>query len=177
MDEPHPAAVRAAICGDAAAFEELVRLYQAQVFRFLCHLVADRSVAEDLTQETFLRAHQQMESFRFQSKFSTWIFQIARNAGIDTLRRRTRRHRALELVRPASSTAGPEARSELTAALASLPRKLREALVVVEVLGFTYREAGEMLSVPEGTVKSRVFHARERLAEWMADVEDDADEM
>jgi RNA polymerase sigma-70 factor (ECF subfamily) len=60
----------------------------------------------------------------------------------------------------------PEARAELDAALASLQPRLREAVLAVEVLGLTYREAGEVLGVPEGTVKSRVFHARERLAAW-----------
>lgn len=176
MEEPHPTTVRAAVGGDAAAFEELVRLYQAQVFRFLCRLVADRSLAEDLTQETFLRVHQRMATFGFRSKFSTWVFQVARNVGIDELRRRARRTRLLRLV-PAPVEAGPELRAELEAALWSLSVKLREALLVVEVLGFTYREAAEMLSVPEGTVKSRVFQARERLAGWLAGEEDVAGEV
>lgn len=170
-------AVRAAVDGDTTAFEELVRIYQAQVFRFLCHLVSDRALAEDLTQETFLRAHQRLPDFAGRSKFSTWVFQIARNAGVDALRSRARREQLLELVRPAAESGGPELRAELNAAVRGLSDKLREALLVVEVLGFTYREAAEMLAAPEGTVKSRVFQARERLAEWMAATEEAADEV
>ena len=167
MQEPSPEVIRAAAAGDLDAFEELMRAYQAHVWRFLRHLLGDERLAEDVTQETFLRVHRSLRTFGFRSKFSTWLFRIARNAGIDALRARQRRDvmlRQLPASRPVSdgSTA-----VEVTVALASLSSKLREAFVLVEVFGLTYREAGETLGVPQGTVKSRVFTARARLVTWM----------
>jgi RNA polymerase sigma-70 factor, ECF subfamily len=167
VQEPDPHVIRAAADGDLAAFEVIVRAYQAHVWRFLRHLLADPALAEDVTQDTFLRVHRRLRSFQFRSKFSTWVFQIARNAGIDALRARERRSRLLRALpeqRPAPDPAGGV---EAGLAVASLPVRLRESFALVEVFGLTYREAGEALRVPEGTVKSRVFHARRRLVAWL----------
>src|SRR6185503_1351136 len=90
VEEPDPTVVRAAAAGDLEAFDALVRMYQQPVWRFLCRLVRDPALAEDLAQETFLRAFRKLDTFAHQSRFSTWLFQIARNAGIDALRRRDR---------------------------------------------------------------------------------------
>ena len=169
MEEPDPRLVRAAAAGDEAAFDALVRLYQQPVWRFLCRLVRDQALAEDLAQETFVRAHRRLDTFAHQSRFSTWLFQIARNAGIDALRRRERDQRLLTVVAPLPDRPSPEGGAELEAGLAALSPKLREALLVVEVLGYRYREAAVILEVPEGTVKSRVHAARERLVAWMAE--------
>jgi RNA polymerase sigma-70 factor, ECF subfamily len=166
VEEPEPAVVRAAMDGDLAAFERLVRCYQAHVWRFLRHLLGDAALAEDVTQETFLRLYQRLPGFAGRSKFSTWVFRIARNAGVDALRAARRHDRLLAALPPPPPGPPPEARVEAMAAVASLTPRLREALLVVEVLGFTYREAAEVLAVPEGTVKSRVFHARVRLLAW-----------
>ena len=153
--------------GELVAFEGLVRMYQGPVFRFLRNLLGDASLAEDVTQETFIRAYERRASFRFDAAWSTWVFQIARNAGLDAVRARTRRLRLVDRARPPSPRTDPMARIELDAALASLSPKLREAVLVVEVLGLTYKEAGEVLRAPEGTVKSRVFQARQQLLTWM----------
>jgi RNA polymerase sigma-70 factor (ECF subfamily) len=166
VEEPDPAVVRAAMAGDLAAFERLVRSYQAHVWRFLRHLLGDAALAEDVTQETFLRLYQRLPSFAWRSKFSTWVFRVARNAGIDALRAARRRDRLLEALAPPAPAPSPHARAEVLAAVASLSPKLREALLLVEVFGFSYREAAEVLRVPDGTVKSRVFQARVRLAAW-----------
>ena len=166
VEEPDPAVVLAAKSGDVRAFEQLVRAYQAPVWRFLRHLVGDAELAEDVTQETFVRVHRRLGTFDGRSRFSTWLFQVARNAGIDALRARSRRER-LEL-RPSPEVASPELRHELDAALAALDRDLREAILVVEVLGLTYVDGGALLGVPAGTLKSRVHRARERLVDWMA---------
>jgi len=168
VEEPDPVLVRAAAAGDLDAFEALVRSYQQPVWRFLCHLVRDPGLAEDLAQETFLRVHRHLAGFAHQSRFSTWVFQIARNAGIDALRARDRRARLLEAVPEPAARPSPEGGTELNAGLDALSPKLREALLVVEVLGYRYREAAVILEVPEGTVKSRVHQARERLVAWMA---------
>ena len=154
------------MAGDLAAFERLVRLYQAPVWRFLRHLLGDAALAEDVTQETFLRLYQRLPTFGFRSKFSTWVLQVARNAGIDALRSRQRRDRLAQSLPPRPAAPAADVRAEIDAAVATLSPKLREALLLVEVLGLTYREASGTLGVPEGTVKSRVFQARERLVRW-----------
>ncbi|HEX2367726.1 MAG TPA: RNA polymerase sigma factor [Acidimicrobiia bacterium] len=171
--EPDPATIRAAMGGDIAAFEELVRGLQAQVWRYLRHLLGDDDLAEDVTQETFIRVYRRLRTFRFRSKFSTWVFQVARNAGIDAIRSRARLLRLTEQAGAVTrqSVSGPEATSELRAAVDSLPVRLREALLTVEILGLRYREASQVLGIPEGTVKSRVHHARQRLTAWLAEGE------
>jgi RNA polymerase sigma-70 factor, ECF subfamily len=166
VEEPEPAVVRAAIAGDLAAFERLVRCYQAHVWRFLRHLLGDDALAEDVAQETFLRLYQRLPTFSGRSKLSTWVFRVARNAGIDALRSRRRHDRLLEALPPPPPAPAPDARAEAWAAVASLSPKLREALLLVELFGFSYREAAEVLRVPDGTVKSRVFQARRRLLAW-----------
>lgn len=178
MYEPDPELIRAAGAGDTAAFEELVRAYQSHIWRFLRHLLGDPDLAEDITQETFVRVYRKLGTFRFRSKFSTWVFQVARNAGIDALRSRQRRERLLTAMEPREPEVilGGELRMEIEAALRSLSPKLREAFVLIEALGLTYREAGLTIGVPEGTVKSRVYHAREQLVSWMNVEERAADE-
>lgn len=164
MEEPDPATVRAAAAGDVDAFAHVVRTYQTAVWRFLRHLVADGALAEDLTQETFLRVHRGLGGFDGRSRFSTWLFHIARNVGVDELRARERRGRLVPS--ETASASSPEVGYEVRAALESLEVDLREALLAVEVLGVTYVEAAVMLGVPAGTVKSRVHRARERLVRW-----------
>ena len=168
MDEPEPDTVRAAAAGDLGAFEELVRSYQVHVWRFLKHLLGDVDLVEDLTQETFIRVYRRLDSFRFQAKFSTWVFQVARNVAVDSLRSQARQRRVVDALEPPPSTPDAASRVEVAAAIASLTPKLREAFVLVEAHGMTYREAGRILGVAEGTVKSRVFHARERLVRWFS---------
>ncbi len=176
MYEPDPDVIRAAGHGDQAAFEELVRNYQAHVWRFLRHLLGDPELARDITQETFVRVYRKVGTFRFRSKFSTWVFQIARNAGVDAIRARQRRQRLRDEVMPAPPVSDASLGTELEWALQSLGRKQREAFVLVESLGLTYREAAKALGVPEGTVKSRVFHARSHLMAWMSAGEGSADD-
>lgn len=168
MQEIDPSLIRAASRGDVAAFEQIVRSCQQQVWRFLSRLLGDGSLAEDVSQETFVRVWHRLDSYSFEAKFSTWVFQIARNAGIDELRRRQRRARAIAVAGPLRHLSGApqEVRVELSAALDSLPQDLREPLVLIEVLGLRYSEAATILNIPDGTVKSRVFHARQRLHAW-----------
>ena len=178
MEEPEPALIRAAAAGDQAAFAELVRAYQAQVWRFLRHLLGDPALAEDITQETFIRVFLKLRTFHFRSKFSTWIFSVARNAGIDAIRSRERRTRLAEgLAVFHHPGTGPERSLELEVAIAKLSPKLREAFLLVEVMGLRYREVAEVLRIPEGTAKSRVFHAREQLVAWMRAEQEASDEM
>jgi len=173
VEETDPTLIRAAAAGDLDAFEQIVRLHQQHVWRFLRRLLGDDAAAEDVAQETFLRAFRRLPTFTFQATFSTWLFQVARNAGVDELRARRRRDDLADALRPAAvATASGEAgqagqaRVEIDAALASLPVDLRETLLLVEVLGLRYAEAATVLGVPIGTVKSRMFAARAQLVRW-----------
>jgi RNA polymerase sigma-70 factor, ECF subfamily len=175
MDEPDPAVIRGAAAGDAAAFDTLVRHVQPHVWRFLRHLTGDAELAADLTQETLVRVYRGLDGFRFDCRFSTWVFRIARNASVDEVRAAARRRRLLDAVaaQPVARVgAGPGPATELRAAVSALPVRLREAFVLVEVFGLRYREAATVLGVPEGTVKSRVFHARRELVAWLRDGDD-----
>jgi RNA polymerase sigma-70 factor (ECF subfamily) len=166
MDEPDPRVIVAAAAGDEAAFTALMRSAQPHVWRFLRHLLGDEDLAADVTQETFVRAHGALGRFRHQARFSTWLFTIARNAAVDEQRRGARRQRlqhALATPRPAADAS---LGTEVRAALASLSPRLREAFVLVEVFGQPYQDAAEVLGVPTGTVKSRVFRARLELVAW-----------
>ena len=105
-----------------------------------------------------------------------WVFQVARNAGVDALRARARQERLARLVPSPSVVAGADSGGDIVAALSCLSVKLRESLLLVEVLGLRYREVAQVLGVPEGTVKSRVAQARQRMTAWLA-VGERADEM
>lgn len=178
MQETDPAAVRAAAAGDLDAFEELVRAHQEPLWRFLVGLVGDRSLAEDLAQETFLRAYRNLDRFGFRSRFSTWLFTIARNAATDELRSRAARRRAVDRLarRPSDDGPDPALAPAMDEALRSLSDKLREAILLVEVAGFTCKDAGAILGVAEGTIKSRLYYARRDLAAWFSEGEEVADE-
>lgn len=178
MDEPDPEVVAAARGGDLAAFEIIVRRYQGDVWRLCFHLLRNRAAADDATQDAFVRVFRFIRRYRGDSKFSTWLFQIARNCAVDELRRAGRRSTLVRRVTgpelpPADATVGVEIRE----ALVSLPMELRESVVLIDVLGLPYREAARILRLPEGTVKSRVHRARESLAAALrAEVEEDARE-
>ncbi len=167
MNEPDPRVIRAAAKGDNEAFSELVRLYQEPVWRFLTRYTGDQHLAEDLTQDTFLKLHRRLGTYRFRSKFSTWIFSIARNAAIDAHRSNVRRERLPDVAPRPAPLGQPGLGVELDEALASLSPKLRESLLLVEVLGLRYREVAEVLELPIGTVKSRVFHARQEITDFL----------
>lgn len=167
MREPEPETIRRARAGDLRAFESLVREYQADVWRFAYHLTRNRTIAEDVTQEAFLKAFRSLRSFRGDSKFSSWLLRIARNCAVDAYRRT--RHEgpvpddalaAMSSDRPSGSA---EDRIRIAQAIRALPEELRELFVVIEVLGFAYPEASAILGVKMGTVKSRMHRARAHL--------------
>ena len=166
MQEPDPRTLKAAQRGDLAAFDELVRMFQADLWRFCIGLLRDGTAAEDAVQETFLKAFRHLARYKGRSKFSTWLFSIARNCAYDELRRSARLDRTtgrLELEpqrEPHDETVGVEVRE----ALATLPIDLREPIVLIDVFGNSYRDAAQVMGLPVGTVKSRVHRAREQLA-------------
>lgn len=166
MEEPDPQTIAAARSGDESAFEQIVRRYQADVWRLCLHLLRDEALAEDVTQDAFVRAFRFLKRYRGESKFSTWLFSIARNCVIDELRRIERRRKLtwrLDQERTFDALDHTIA-LELRDALAALPIDLREATVLIDIFGMPYRDAARVLKVPEGTVKSRVHRGRETLA-------------
>lgn len=165
MDHPDEADVIAAASGDIAAFERLVRNSQGAVWRYVAHIAGDHALAEDITQEVLVRMHKKLHTLREPTRFNAWLLTMARNAAYDAGRRK--RRRPLELVGdrelPADQVIDPHIDIEVNEALNSLEIELREALVLVGMIGLSYSEAGEALGIPEGTVKSRVFRARKAM--------------
>jgi RNA polymerase sigma-70 factor (ECF subfamily) len=165
--EPDPQVVAAAGDGDVGAFSFLVRRYQGDVWRLSFQLVRDEALADDVTQESFLRAYRFLPRYRGDSKFSTWLFSIVRNCALDELRRAGRRRRLSDRLegepRPSGSEAG--VRLEVAEALSELSLELRTPVVLIDMFGLSYGEVARMLGVPVGTIKSRVHRARHQLAE------------
>lgn len=166
MDEPTVADIADAAAGEVEAFARIVRQMQGRVWRYIVLLVRDRALAEDLTQEVFVRVHRNLETLRSHERFVPWLFSIARNAAYDASRSRSRRPLTLVGDRDLPEEADahdPHMSAEVHDALDRLDSDLRDALVHVAIIGLTYEEAAGLLGVPEGTVKSRVFRARRQM--------------
>ncbi|HVF08770.1 MAG TPA: RNA polymerase sigma factor [Actinomycetota bacterium] len=157
--------------GELHAFEQLVREFQADVYRFAWHLTRDRDLADDVTQDAFLRAFRFIEGFRGDRKFGSWLFAITRNCAMDTLRL-PRFPLLHEHDREVEGSVGDAtAHAELDAALRSISAEHRETFLLVEVFGLSYQEASDVLGIATGTVKSRMFRARKALCAAIADGE------
>ncbi len=162
--------VDAAATGDQAALSQIIRLTQRDVRRYIA-LHAEAGEADDLTQETYLRAIGALPMFERRSSIRTWLLVIARRVVIDDIRRKMARPRTVstdgwqELAdqaqsadRPAGATHGDIV--DLQLLLADVPSERREALVLTQVLGLTYQEVAEICRCPIGTVRSRVARGR-----------------
>jgi RNA polymerase sigma-70 factor (ECF subfamily) len=157
--------------GDAAAFAALVRAFDPMLGRLAYSLLGDRELMDDVLQEAYLRAFRALPDFEGRSQIGTWLYRITYTACLDELRRRKRR-RWLPLAdaglqdapAPAADLGERLARaSALRAALAGLSHEERAAVWLVDAEGRDYREAAEVLGVPEGTVASRLSRARAAL--------------
>ncbi|MCC7042414.1 MAG: sigma-70 family RNA polymerase sigma factor [Acidobacteria bacterium] len=157
--------------GDQEGIRLLVEKYERRVIGLGWGLLGSRQDAEDVAQEAFLRAFRSIGSFRGQSSFRTWLFQIAINAARTYRRTREGRHEdakggAMDFDTTAAAGSLERAviaRDRVRRALATLPAELREAVVLRDVNGLDYREIAEALGVPMGTVESRIFRGRARL--------------
>jgi RNA polymerase sigma-70 factor (ECF subfamily) len=170
MQDADPRTLARARSGDLSAFEELVRSYQGDVWRFAYHLTRDRALADDVTQESFIRAFRFLSSYRGDAKFTSWLFRITRNCGMDALR--TRKANALREQSLPAPVTDPVARAELAAALDAVSEDHREPFLLIEVFGLSYQEAADVLQVKVGTVKSRMHRARLSLARALSEEED-----
>ena len=170
MDELTQMALAAA-AGDRAAVTAFVRRTQPEVWR-VCARLGDRDLADDLTQEVYLRALPALARFRADASARTWLLQIARHVCADHVRRATRRRALLgRLVagdRHEVAAADRTGEVDLDAALAALEPDRRAAFVLTQVAGLSYAEAAEVCEVPVGTIRSRVARARTDLIEaWV----------
>ena len=150
-------------------------MYLADVYRFILRIVRHAQTAEDVTQDAFVKAYDALPRFRRRAKFSTWLFSIAHNCAVDTIRRSSRQQRLVREHVAERSSPDPSLRVILQSALDGLPDELRRAFTLVEVSGFTYAEASTILDWPIGTLKSRMHRARRLLIDALST--ENADEM
>jgi RNA polymerase sigma-70 factor, ECF subfamily len=147
----------------AKGFEALVRTQYDQVWR-LCALLVDAASADDLAQETFLRAYRTFATFRGESSVRTWVFAVARHACLDELRARGRRRDVSSWLRSEVLEAhDPAADVVMAALLSGLEHDRRSAFVLTQVFGLSYAEAARVCQCPVGTIRSRVARARKDL--------------
>lgn len=166
--------------GDVSAFNEIVARWEGRLYNFVYRYIGDAEEAKDITQESFVRAYSHLEGFRGQSKFSSWLYQIALNLCRSKLRRKQSRPMvsiddreednplfSLPDTRatPAEHTLERERAVAVREALAQLPEAQRTVIILKEYNGLKFREIAEILDTPESTVKSRLYHGLENLAQ------------
>src|SRR5262245_12108320 len=148
----------------------IVRAYEQPVYNYVLRLVGDRSLAEDLTQEVFLRVYQGLPGFSLRSRFTTWLFQVTKNRVLDELRARERRPRSvatLDDIPPLEVLDAPFERAEAIDAVwrsvQLLNVDLKMALLLRDVVGLSYTEIADALEITLATVKWRIYKAREEV--------------
>ncbi len=175
--------------GQDRAYRELLRRYERPIFSLLYRMLRDRELAEDLSQETFVKALNALDSYRPEFKFSSWIFKIANNAAIDHLRRReldtlslegsphAATPEAMEATAlqigdrgetPLDIVAAKELGGEIEAAIARLRPEYRQCILLRHVEGHAYEEIAEILDLPLGTVKTYIHRARNELRQMLS---------
>jgi RNA polymerase sigma-70 factor (ECF subfamily) len=170
LQQPDLGVLRKAQRGDERAFTLIVRTYETPVYNYVLRLVNDRALAEDLTQEVFLRVFQGLPKFTLRSKFTTWLFQVTKNRVLDELRATERRPRlvvALEDIPPLEVVDAPMERVEAVDAVWRSVRELnvdlKMALLLRDVVGLSYTEIADSLEITLATVKWRIYKAREEV--------------
>jgi RNA polymerase sigma-70 factor (ECF subfamily) len=166
--------------GDVQAYDTLVRRYKDQLLNYVYRFVGNRNDAEDLVQETFLRVYKNKHYYKEIAKFSTWVYTIAGNLAKTELRRRKRRklfsvsnfvneERDFDIPdtdnNPETAVDGSLKDDIIQRAIEKLPAKFKEVILLRDVQGFAYEEISQILSIPLGTVKSRVNRGRLKLQE------------
>lgn len=168
--------VRRILAGDRGAEREFYDLHVDRVYRLAYRMAGDATLAQDFTQETFLRAFDRLSTFRGESKLGTWLHAIAVSVTLNGLRK-VRRFREREAALDLAANAGrppepvePHLRERLREAIDALPEHYRVVFVMYEIEGYTHEEIGAALGCPEGTSKARLSRARARLREALADL-------
>jgi RNA polymerase sigma-70 factor (ECF subfamily) len=170
LPQPDHRLLRDAQKGDERAFRAILEAYEVPVFNYVLRMVNDRALAEDLTQEIFLRIYQGLPGFSLRCRFTTWLFQVAKNRVLDELRARERKPQALvalEDMPPLEVVDAPPERVEaidaVWRAVALLNPDLKMALLLRDVVGLSYTEIADALETTLATVKWRIFKAREEV--------------
>ena len=169
--------------GDLRAFDMLVLKYQRRVFRLVSRLIKNTSEVEDVAQETFIKAFRAIQQFRGDSAFYTWLYRIAVNTAKNHLFSKGKRPITLsELAKnedsepydvidavsnesPEGNLAGLQIAEAVNNAVSKLPEELSTAVILREMDGLSYEEIAEVMNCPIGTVRSRIFRAREAIAQ------------
>jgi len=174
--------VESAVAGREASFEELVRRYQRPIAAYVYRMVGDYDSALDLTQEVFIKVYNSLSRYRSEFKFSTWIYKIAHNAAIDHLRRHAVREHALtgsvegerrevaiesRRLTPEQESERKERRTEIESVVQLLQPSYRELIVLRHSHDLSYDEIAEVTGLPLGTVKNRLFRAREAMRDLL----------
>jgi RNA polymerase sigma-70 factor, ECF subfamily len=170
--------VTTAVAGREEGFEELVRRYQRPISAYVYRMVGDYDAALDLTQEVFIKVYGSLSRYKPEYKFSTWIYKIAHNSAVDHLRRHSTREQSLmkdfegeqreisiESHRPSpeQESEREERRAEIEAVVRQLPSAYRELIVLRHSHDMSYDEIAEVTGLPLGTVKNRLFRARDAM--------------
>ncbi|HTN49997.1 MAG TPA: RNA polymerase sigma factor RpoE [Burkholderiaceae bacterium] len=174
--------------GDKAAFDLLVTKYQRKIFRLLSRLIRDPGEVEDVAQEAFIKAYRALPNFRGDSAFYTWLYRIAINTAKNWLVSQGRRaptstdtdiedaetfddgEHLRDLNTPDSMLLTRQVADAVNRAIERLPEELKTAIVLRELEGLSYEEIAETMNCPIGTVRSRIFRAREAIAEELRPV-------
>ncbi|MCM5680857.1 RNA polymerase sigma factor RpoE [Schlegelella sp. S2-27] len=182
--------------GDQKAFELLVIKYQRKIERLIARMVRDTDLIQDIAQETFIRAYRALPQFRGESAFYTWLYRIAVNTAKKTLVELKRDPLVTESARfsaddedetsrvenelsdgetPEAVLASKEIAATVNAAIEALSDDLRQAITLREIEGLSYEEIADVMNCPIGTVRSRIFRAREAIAERLRPLLDTPD--
>lgn len=179
--------VQRAQAGDQYAFDLLVIRYERRILRLIARLVPGKMEAEDVAQDTFLRAYRSLHNFRGDAKFYTWLYRIAVNSAKDSLRRKAEREAtfseadlldsansfdALDGDTPECILMSKQIAKAIYDALDTLPVDIRAAILLREMEGMSYKEIALTLGCPVGTVRSRIYRAREFIAGRLLPVSD-----
>lgn len=177
--------VQRTVAGDQMAYELLVIKYQRRIERLIARMVRDNDLVQDIAQETFLRAYRALPQFRGEAQFYTWLYRIAVNTAKKFLMDMRRdpvmtesaltpvseedetfrnRHEPTSEETPETVLAAQEIAQAVNAAMEALPEELRQAVTLREIEGLSYDEIAQAMGCPIGTVRSRIFRAREAIS-------------
>jgi RNA polymerase sigma-70 factor (ECF subfamily) len=175
LEQPDPEVLRRAQRGDERAFAQILRTYETTIFNYVYRIVGDRALAEDLTQEVFVRVFQALPRFSLRCKFTTWLFQVTKNRVLDELRARERRPQSVVAIEEAPRLEVVDPPVERLETIEAVWRAVRElnpdlkmALLLRDVAGMPYNEIADSLEITLATVKWRIFKAREEVQQALA---------
>jgi RNA polymerase sigma-70 factor (ECF subfamily) len=162
--------------GDEHAYGKLVRIYQSRLYNFVRSMVRNDELAEDITQESFVKAYFSLKKLQNPASFKSWLFRIANNNTLDYLRKKRLpqvdvdehiRESYVDDSTPEQKVVADSRTRHIQEALLKLKEDQRSILVMCDLQGLSYQEIAEALNIPFGTVQSRIFYARKKLKEHL----------